>query len=65
MADDADQGGVAAGAGRGLTATEGERAPRGQVAERTTVVLRPPAGPPALGFGGLAAATFLLAGLQL
>lgn len=46
-------------------ATEGERAAREQVAERTTVVLRPLAGPLALGFCGLAAATFVLAGLQL
>ena len=48
-----------------MTATEGERAAGEQVAERTSVVLRPLAGPLALGFGGLAAATFVLAGLQL
>lgn len=45
--------------------TEGERAAQEQVAARTLVTLRPLAGPLALGFSGLAAATFVMAGLQL
>jgi succinate-acetate transporter protein len=46
-------------------ATDAERAAQEQVAERTRVVLRPLAGPMALGFLGLAGATFVLAGLNL
>jgi uncharacterized protein len=46
-------------------ATDAERRAQEQVAERTRIVLRPLAGPLALGFFGLAAATFVLAGLQL
>jgi succinate-acetate transporter protein len=45
--------------------TSGERSAEEQVAARTLVTLRPLAGPLALGFLGLAAASFVLAGLQL
>lgn len=48
-----------------MSETPGERAAREEVASRTTVVLRPLAGPLGLGFLGLAAATFVVAGLQL
>ena len=48
-----------------MSETPGERAAREEVAARTTVVLRPLAGPLALGFFGLAAATFVVAALQL
>jgi succinate-acetate transporter protein len=48
-----------------MTATPGEAAAREELAGRTRIVLRPLAGPLALGFFGLAAATFILAGLQL
>ncbi|HEY7792553.1 MAG TPA: GPR1/FUN34/YaaH family transporter [Gaiellaceae bacterium] len=48
-----------------MSKTPGERAAREEVASRTTVVLRPLAGPLTLGFLGLAAATFVVAGLQL
>lgn len=65
MVRDADQDGRAAGPGGRLSETAGERAAREEVVSRTTVVLRPLAGPLALGFFGLAAATFVVAGLQL
>lgn len=42
-----------------------ERATRDELAPRTVVTLRPIAGPLALGFFGLAAATFVVSGLQL
>lgn len=45
--------------------TEGERAARDELAGRTLVLLRPLAGPLALGFLGLAGASLVLAGLQL
>ena len=45
--------------------TEGERAAQEQVAARTSVYLRPLAGPLSIGFFGLAAATFVVAGLNL
>jgi succinate-acetate transporter protein len=48
-----------------MTETPGELAARGELASRILVTLRPIAGPLALGFFGLAAATFVLSGLQL
>lgn len=45
--------------------TPAEHAARDEAAARTTVMLRPLAGPLALGFLGLAAATFVVSGLQL
>jgi succinate-acetate transporter protein len=48
-----------------MSATPGEAAAREELAGRARIVLRPLAGPLALGFFGLAAATFILAGLQL
>jgi uncharacterized protein len=65
MADNTDQGRLPAGPGGGLMPTEGERAAQEQVAERTRIYLRPLAGPLALGFFGLAAATFVVSGLNL
>lgn len=47
-----------------MTETPGEKA-REELASRTRVTLRPIAGPLALGFFGLAAATFVMSGLQL
>jgi succinate-acetate transporter protein len=46
-------------------ATQGEQAAQEQVAERTRIYLRPLAGPLSLGFLGLAAATFVVSGLNL
>jgi succinate-acetate transporter protein len=48
-----------------MTAGTGEGAAGEDLADRTRIVLRPLAGPLALGFFGLAAATFVVAGLQL
>jgi uncharacterized protein len=48
-----------------MTETPGERAAREALASRALVTLRPIAGPLALGFFGLAAATFMMSGLQL
>lgn len=48
-----------------MTETPGEKAAREELASRTRVMLRPIAGPLALGFFGLAAATFVMSGLQL
>jgi succinate-acetate transporter protein len=48
-----------------MSDTPGERAAREELASRTLVTLRPIAGPLALGFFGLAAATFVMSGLQL
>lgn len=48
-----------------MSETPGEKAAREELAGRTRVTLRPIAGPLALGFFGLAAATFVLSGLQL
>jgi succinate-acetate transporter protein len=48
-----------------MTETPGESAAREELASRTLVTLRPIAGPLALGFFGLAAATFVMSGLQL
>lgn len=48
-----------------MTETPGESAAREELASRTLVMLRPIAGPLALGFFGLAAATFVMSGLQL
>jgi uncharacterized protein len=48
-----------------MTETPGERAERAELSARTRVTLRPIAGPLALGFFGLAAATFVMSGLQL
>src|SRR3954464_7679876 len=45
--------------------TPGEAAAREELRGRALVVLRPLAGPLALGFFGLAGATFVVAGLQL
>jgi uncharacterized protein len=45
--------------------TDAERLAQEQVAERTLITLRPLAGPLALGFLGLAGASFVVAGLQL
>jgi uncharacterized protein len=47
------------------SAPSGEQAASAQLASRTTVVLRPLAGPLTIGFLGLAAATFLVSGLNL
>ena len=62
---DQDQDRRAAGARGGMTETPGEKAAREELASRTRVTLRPIAGPLALGFFGLAAATFVMSGLQL
>ena len=48
-----------------MSETPAEKAAREELAGRTRVTLRPIAGPLALGFFGLAAATFVLSGLQL
>jgi succinate-acetate transporter protein len=48
-----------------MTATPAEKTARDELAARTLVTLRPIAGPLALGFFGLAAATFVMSGLQL
>jgi succinate-acetate transporter protein len=48
-----------------MSATPAEQAAREELASRTRVVLRPIAGPLALGFFGLAAATVVMSGLQL
>lgn len=48
-----------------MTATPAEKTARDELASRTLVTLRPIAGPLALGFFGLAAATFVMSGLQL
>jgi succinate-acetate transporter protein len=48
-----------------VSETSGQRAARDEPAARTTVVLRPLAGPLTLGFLGLAGATFVVSGLQL
>lgn len=48
-----------------MTATPAEKTARAELASRTLVTLRPIAGPLALGFFGLAAATFVMSGLQL
>src|SRR5215213_559556 len=45
--------------------TDAERLAQEQVADRTLITLRPLAGPLALGFLGLAGASFVVAGLQL
>ena len=45
--------------------TQGEQAAQEQVVERTRIYLRPLAGPLSLGFFGLAAATFVVSGLNL
>jgi succinate-acetate transporter protein len=48
-----------------MSETPAESAAREQLASRTLITLRPVAGPLALGFFGLAAATFVMSGLQL
>lgn len=48
-----------------MTPGDGERAAQEQVAARALVTLRPLAGPLTIGFLGLAAATFVVAGLNL
>jgi uncharacterized protein len=48
-----------------MTETPAEGATREELTSRTRVTLRPIAGPLALGFFGLAAATFVMSGLQL
>jgi uncharacterized protein len=48
-----------------MTETPAEGAAREELTSRTRVTLRPIAGPLALGFFGLAAATFVMSGLQL
>lgn len=48
-----------------MTETSAPRAAPDEPAPRTVVTLRPVAGPLALGFFGLAAATFVVSGLQL
>ena len=48
-----------------MTATPAEKTARDELAARTLVTLRPIAGPLALGFFGLAAATFVTSGLQV
>ena len=48
-----------------MTPTDADLVAQDQLAERTRVVLRPLAGPMAVGFLALAGASFLVAGLQL
>ena len=60
-----NQGGRTAGARGRMTETRGEAAAREELTARTRIILRPLAGPLALGFFGLAGATFVVAGLQL
>jgi succinate-acetate transporter protein len=48
-----------------MSETPAEKAAREELGSRTSVILRPIAGPLALGFFGLAAATFVMSGLQL
>jgi uncharacterized protein len=48
-----------------MSETPGEKSAREELVSRTSIVLRPIAGPLALGFFGLAAATFVMSGLQL
>jgi len=48
-----------------MTQTPGDAAASDELAAHTHIVLRPIAGPLALGFFGLAGATFVVAGLQL
>ena len=48
-----------------MSETPGQAAARDELTSRTRIVLRPLAGPLALGFFGLAAATFVMSGLQL
>jgi succinate-acetate transporter protein len=48
-----------------MTPTDADRLAQEQLADRTMVTLRPLAGPLALGFLGLAGASFVVAGLQL
>jgi succinate-acetate transporter protein len=48
-----------------MSGTHAQVSPSEDIAGRTRIVLRPIASPLALGFFGLAAATFVLAGLQL
>ena len=48
-----------------MTETPAEKAAREELVSRTCITLRPIAGPLALGFFGLAAATFVMSGLQL
>ena len=48
-----------------MIATSAEKTARDELASRTLVTLRPIAGPLALGFFGLAAATFVTSGLQV
>jgi uncharacterized protein len=48
-----------------MSETPAEQAAREELASRTRVTLRPIAGPLALGFFGLACATFVMSGLQL
>lgn len=48
-----------------MSETPGQAAAREELTSRTRIVLRPLAGPLALGFFGLAAATFVMSGLQL
>jgi succinate-acetate transporter protein len=48
-----------------MTATPAEKTARDELASRTLVTLRPIAGPLPLGFFGLAAATFVMSGLQV
>ena len=65
MVHDQDQDRRAAGARGGMTETPAEKAAREELVSRTRITLRPIAGPLALGFFGLAAATFVMSGLQL
>jgi uncharacterized protein len=65
VAHDADQGRRAADAGGGLISTPAARTAQETIGERTRVYLRPLAGPLTIGFLGLAAATFVVAGLNL
>jgi succinate-acetate transporter protein len=65
MVHDEDQGCRATGDRAGMTETSAPRAAPDELAPRAVVTLRPIAGPLALGFFGLAAATFVASGLQL
>jgi len=65
MVHDQDQGWRPPGDGAGMTETRAPGTARDELAPRTVVTLRPIAGPLALGFFGLAAATFVMSGLQL
>jgi succinate-acetate transporter protein len=65
LVPDSHQDRGAASACRRMSGTSAETAAKEELAGRTRIVLRPIASPFAIGFFGLAAATFVMAGLQL